>query len=195
MSSPPLFTMGDDYYHDYLFIFLTSILPNLRDVNLSNNGFPSASLDEFSRKCPNLENITWHRRHGFLRSRYWSVMKYAANVKEIHMDNSTFFGGRAGRLALFSDLEDDDDGVFLFSLCSNKLKRVSIRNATFYDYESHGEKTVVVPQTALIKFVRNVPSLKWFRSKSIQREYGHVTVGTTRYWIFKLIIIIDDYFT
>ena len=92
-------------------------------------------------------------------------MKDAANVKETYIDDSTFFGASAGRRALFLDLEDDEQSnFFLFYKCSNKLERVSIRNGTWYDYESDVKKTVVVPQTALIKFVRNALSLKWFRS-------------------------------
>ena len=161
MSSPPPFTdIGDN---DLAFYF-PSLLPNLREVNLSNNGFYPSCLKRISKKCPNLERITWHNIDKLdINGR---EMKHAANMKEMYMDNSAFFGGSAGRRALFSDLEDEKySNFFLFYKCSNKLESVSIRNATFSDYESDGEKTtVVVPQNALIKFVRNVPSLKWFRS-------------------------------
>ena len=161
MSSPPPFTdIGDN---DLAFYF-PSLLPNLREVNLSNNGFYPSCLKRISKKCPNLERITWHNIDKLdINGR---EMKHAANMKEMYMDNFAFFGGSAGRRALFSDLEDEKySNFFLFYKCSNKLENVSIRNATFSDYESDGEKTtVVVPQNALIKFVRNVPSLKWFRS-------------------------------
>ena len=51
-SLPPSTTMEEND----LCNFFSSILPNLRDVNLSNNGLSSESLYEFSRKCPNLSD-------------------------------------------------------------------------------------------------------------------------------------------
>ena len=72
---------------------------------------------------------------------------------------------------------------FLFSYSSKKLERVSIRNAKYTNITTnvvssstnHVENndneiatgTIItnqIPQEALIKFVRNVPSLRWFRS-------------------------------
>ena len=46
--------------------------------------------------------------------------------------------------------------TFLFCHCSKALERVSIQNMKCDDE--------VVPQDVLIKFVRNVPTLRWFRS-------------------------------
>ncbi|MGK3762516.1 MAG: hypothetical protein ACI8RD_014834 [Bacillariaceae sp.] len=49
--------------------------------------------------------------------------------------------------------------------CSKALERVSIRNAK---WQKDGDNTNTVPQNALIKLVRNAPSLRWFRSDLTQ---------------------------
>ena len=63
-----------------------------------------------------------------------------------------------------SDLKNSPD-LFLFHKCgSTVLERVSIRNAKWYGFD-HDEDPIIIPQNALIKFVRNAPkSLRWFRS-------------------------------
>ena len=54
---------------------------------------------------------------------------------------------------------------FIFHRCCNALERVSIRNTRCY-----GNVLISIPQNALIKFVRNVPSLRWFRSDLTQEN-------------------------
>ena len=63
-----------------------------------------------------------------------------------------------------SDLKNSPD-LFLFHKCgSTVLERVSIRNAKWYGC-FRIEGSIIIPQNALIKFVRNAPkSLRWFRS-------------------------------
>ena len=99
-------------------------------------------------------------------------IRYAFNMKEIIMDDSASDGGCRQRLA---DLKNDRyKHIFLFHKCrSTVLERVSIRNASFkynLNYDRF-EKTVFVPQNALIKFVQNAPSsLKCFRSNLSQEN-------------------------
>ncbi|OEU18131.1 hypothetical protein FRACYDRAFT_268865 [Fragilariopsis cylindrus CCMP1102] len=89
-------------------------------------------------------------------------MRTAKNLKVIMMDDSEFYNQdeREFEVEEISDLENHRDtpnpNPFLFDCCSTALERVSIRNA-----KSSGE---VFPQNLLIKFVRNVPTLRWFRS-------------------------------
>lgn len=80
------------------------------------------------------------------------------------MDDSVFYCGLPRQL---SDLDTDQySNTFLFHRCSTKLERISIRNAM---YSPGIGTTTVVPQNALIKFVRNAPStLIWFRSSLTQ---------------------------
>jgi len=124
---------------------LDAILPNVETINVSNTVFGYADTCRFS---------------GF----------YRKNLKQIMMDN-TFYG--VSRHAL----NDDDLGPalqrasdlhnypneFLFARWSASLVRVSIRNVKYV-------KGVLIPQDTLIKFVRNAPSLRWFRSDLTQEN-------------------------
>ena len=64
------------------------------------------------------------------------------------------------------------NGIHMFHYCSNKLERVSIRNARYrYRYHFDGiEMTPFLPQEVLIKFVRNAPCLRYFRSNLTQEN-------------------------
>ena len=66
-----------------------------------------------------------------------------------------------------SDLENEEHaGIFLFYECTSKvLERVSIKNAKYGGHHTEQEDVFPIPQTALIKYVRNAPiSLRWFCS-------------------------------
>merc|ERR1711971_1210763 len=80
--------------------------------------------------------------------------KHANNLRVLIVDDSVFLGNDIEKL---SDLNNHQD-FFLFHLCCKVLERVSFRKAKYYNNN-------IIPQDALIKFVRNAPlSLKWFRS-------------------------------
>ena len=162
ISSPPPNTVIGDTID--LYYFLSSILPNLRVINLSNNG--CGSLYTFSKNCPNLEKITWHnidRKQSAISIDGYDMGR-AANLKQIYMDDSVFWLDHADERHQLSDLENDEhSNIFLFNQCRTKLERVSIRNAKWYGYGC--PEDTVIPQKALIKFVRNaLTSLRWFRS-------------------------------
>ena len=124
---------------------------------------PMHVLSNVSHHCPDLEKVTWNniRDDQFVKLNGWS-MRTAKKLKVIMMDDSQF--DRTDYHAedeweeeemLLLDL-DNHRNKFLFYHCSTALERVSIRNANWED--------VGIPQNALIKFVRNVPTLRWFRS-------------------------------
>jgi len=142
------------------------LLPNLHEINLSNVGISCRILIQFSINCPLLEKVTWNNIHGqysgFKLDGY--CMESAKNLKEIVMDDSEFHCSQRENDKM-SNLEEEEEhrDKFIFCRCSNTVERVSIRNAKctidYYD------TTKVVPQNALIKFIRNAPtSLRWFRS-------------------------------
>ena len=129
-----------------LVLFLSEILPNLLEINLSNisTNYTETFLS-FSRHCPHLKKVTWNNIiNNVFFGLHGRLLKKAKNLKEIIMDDANFYDNEYHR------------ATFLFCHCSKALERVSIRNMK-WDSE-------VVSQDALIKFVRNVPTLRWFRS-------------------------------
>ena len=142
-----------------LLYLMAHILPNLRQINLSNFNTRLSSLRELIQNCSRLEKITWKKipsSSGMDINGY--DLEKATNLKEIYMDDAEFFP--CPFMFHQSSLESHKyPRIFLFHQCgSNKLERVSIRNATYGN-------AVYFPQEALIKFVRKAPpSLRWFRS-------------------------------
>ena len=141
---------------------LALILPNLKEVDLSNTIVSPSALVSFSDKCSHLEKITWNNNiddRAFRVNIDGSEMRNAKNLKEIYMNDFEFVS------LLFNDalwdLDNDDySHIFLFHKCSHVLERVSIKNSKLSFSQS-----VYIPQNALIKFIRNAPvSLTWFRS-------------------------------
>ena len=165
------------YYECYTLSYaLASMLPNLQELDLSNPRFPPgwACLNNFLSCCKRLKRITWNNinpsSHVFLTGPY--LGNYASRLQELYMDDSTFLDiGRdlidGGRM---SDLDHKAHaGIFLFYKCtknSKLLRRVSIKNAKYIGSRSEEKNDLhAIPQTALIKYVRNAPpSLRWFRS-------------------------------
>jgi len=133
---------------------LSRILPNLLELNLSNGDYCGSTLRSFTEHCPLLEKIIWNN----IRNTYIELdgynMRNGRNVKELVLDDSTFSP------ILHEQLSDLNHPTYLFQEIAYKLERVSILNAKL---RNCGVRTV--PQSALMKFVRNGPSsLKWFRS-------------------------------
>ena len=107
-------------------------------------------------------------------------MNCKSNLKELCMDDSVFHNNEwVLEYDKMADLENEEyAGIFLFYKCTSKvLERVSIKNAKFGRYvrdstasiyggdHNFQEDILAIPQTALIKFIRNAPaSLRWFRS-------------------------------
>ena len=136
--------------------YLSHILPNLQELDLSNTKFTSCVLVNFSRNCPRVEQITFNN---IQRCSYISLdgedMQHAHNLRLLIVDDSVFC---VYNIEKYSDLINNQD-TFLFHKCCKVLERVSIRKAKY----GHGRN--IIPQDALIKFVRNAPpTLKWFRS-------------------------------
>jgi len=84
------------------------------------------------------------------------------NLKEIFMDDSEFYTCHHLILDALADLKTPRfKDACIFEYCNKALERVSIRNARVRIF---GEPSVPIPQAALIKFVRRIPTLRWFRS-------------------------------
>jgi hypothetical protein len=143
--------------NNYLPRALAQMVPKLREVYLSNMHDINLILRDLSVKSPLLEKVTSNnnKNEGILLN--GSVMRSFNNLKEIHMNNTSFYW--SGSDDNIADLNNHQD-IFLFHKCCKSLERVSIQNAK-YSYPRIGK----LSQNALIKFVRNAPpNLRWFRS-------------------------------
>ena len=153
---------------------LFCILPNIRVLDLSNwvVGYHSGKfIEDFSTNWPYLEKITWNNIPRWTEIYLDGIdMRPWKNLNEIIMDNCTFYCAY-GMLNWMSDLTTNQISsrpkYFLFHRCRKGLERVSIQNATCYDTRGCN---IIIPQSALIKFVRNTPTLKWFRSDLTQKN-------------------------
>jgi hypothetical protein len=120
-----------------------------------NSGLRGSTLVHFSNNCPLLEKVTYHNIKDISDIYMCGTdMGSLNNLKEIHMNNSAFYC-------------ENPDAHFIFYLCCKALERVSIRDAKLHLYEQADK---IVPQTTLIRFVRNVSSLRWFRSDLTQEN-------------------------
>ena len=156
---------------------IMKILPKLREVDLSGTTVTNGIINELSYYCPLLEKVVTSRSSlsdGInLTGLAMSDSRY---LKEIHMNNVVFcIHLRDGNK--MSDLNNHRE-MFIFHHCCKALERVSILNMKLEHSSVHGWKLkrdqmhLFQPdhdessfiQNALIKFVRSVPSLRWFRS-------------------------------
>jgi hypothetical protein len=130
---------------------LCLLLPNLRHVNLTNLSVGRAMLDNLSSRCRHLESITSRCNLVFLRGPKFSLPL----LKELLVDDSLFV-----RYDSWCDEPMAEDPV-IFKYCNRILERVSIKNVLCRnDYKREGPLT----QGTLMRFVRDTPNLKWFRS-------------------------------
>ena len=150
---------------------LSLILPNLREIDLSNIPcFLSGTM--LTLHCPHLEKITWNNSandpHVQLSDTRVQLSGHGMinGIKEVTMNDSLFYCIQP-EIDQMLDLENHRD-TFIFHHCSKALERVSIRNAKWGFITGIID---VVPQDALIKFVRNAPStLRYLRSDLTQEN-------------------------
>ena len=95
------------------------------------------------------------------------------NLTELYLDNSTFFlHTPTGMGEITSPLNENvqethgrsrsaAENRTLLDECNSRLEKISLLNAK---YSNGRREQFRLPQIALIKFVRNTPTLKWFRS-------------------------------
>jgi len=147
-----------------LAIALSGIVPNLRELNLSNTcGSSGTVLQSFSENCPWLEKITCNNNDNIYAD--GSEIQSATNLKEIIMDDCKFVSYLKNPIII------NNTTAFLFHCWSSKvLERVSILNARYRI--SGGNSDELILQNAIIKYIRNgaPPSLRWFRSELSQKN-------------------------
>ena len=164
---------------------ILSLLPSLLEINLTNTIW-QGSNSENSFPCPDcFEKLTWNGRRQKYQAHKPNIPNIK-NIKEIYMDD---YVGGAKRIEyeahsiLWNMEKKSKKRLTIFSnlRSAKKLERLSIRNVR---YRFHNEEnTVVFPQRALIKFVRNTlpPNVQWLRSDlskanvvSLQLDYPQI---------------------
>jgi hypothetical protein len=86
---------------------------------------------------------------------------FSNNLKEIYMNRSRFCCSDSRKEEMSNLTNPAFNNEFMLHNCYKTLERVSIRTAS---WDSRRGEYTIIQQNALIKFVRNVPSLRWFRS-------------------------------
>ena len=88
-----------------------------------------------------------------------------ATIKVLMMDNSTFYFSEVSQDKM-SDLIHHPENIHLSQLQQGFWNVYRLKMPKFYAWKND----INIPQGALIKFVRNAPSLKWFRSDLTQEN-------------------------
>jgi hypothetical protein len=128
------------------------MMPCLREIDLSNAHVTGSVLRKIADACPELEKLTWNHNQKVART---ALIKYRG-LKEIYMDDSIFVYACVDTM-IQGELRYND--LFCLRCCNTFLERVSLKNAKCSI--SGGQN---FPQIGLVRFVRNTPSLRWFRS-------------------------------
>jgi hypothetical protein len=139
-------------------------MPCLQEIDLSNANVTESALGYFAYECPVLKKVVWNN-HYANTSMSGKALKMCQHLKEIYMDDSVFTYDFGESQLILAPAEWRDYCIFYH--CNEKLERVSLKNAKCREprvFSSPGP-TQIFPQIGgLIKFVRNTPSLRWFRS-------------------------------
>ena len=149
---------ASDRFRTTLLKILTNLLPRLQAVDLSHARYEWSGLDHFRWKYPGLEKIPWtDAPRVCLGLSGLTLLKL--RLKELYLDNQAF---HIWDSAMFS--EDLSDDCIFFNCNHARFERVSLKNAQFYRLGVRLHEKHPLPQSALIKFVRCTPTLRWFRS-------------------------------
>jgi len=141
---------------------LRMILPKLTEMDFSNAlGYSNGIFTELFQ-CPLLNKVISNNNNDGVHLN-GSGLKSTKNLKEIHMNNTIFHCTPYTTKYKFSRLKTHPE-VFIFHECCKYLERVSVRNMKFPCCTVNKDEVFNFIQNALIKFVRNAPSLRWLRS-------------------------------
>jgi hypothetical protein len=125
--------------------WLGSAFPNLRNLELRQCKYCDLlDLEAFATTCPRLASVTWHSMECYAGS-----FDCIRNLKVLDMDEAFFYEDTANEI--FSNL--------------GALERVSFKNVRFGLLSRWPHTSFVPPpQPWLVRFVREAPNLRWFRS-------------------------------
>jgi len=138
-----------------LLLTLSYILPNIRELDVSNTSMSPTYFQQFIQRCPLLEKVKWNNNRARL-SANGRQMKSLENLKELCLDNFLlsiddspleYIGNNRVNDNDVDDDDNDDDEIdevteykamstidaypdaFLFHKCCKVIERVSLRNS------------------------------------------------------------------
>jgi hypothetical protein len=120
-------------------------LPNVVEVDFSHSR-TACILTLHDLRSDRLEKVTWHG-HSCRLPLPGDYLINCPKLRELYMDGACF---------------DAKRGDLLLVSLQDRLARVSIMDAHYYAEFRRDPKPI--PQSMLIRFVRNAPNLRWFRS-------------------------------
>lgn len=139
-----------------LFYFLSTILPNLNDLDITNveTSHGRIPVEIFcTERCPALTKVTWKNCSGLYECGY--EFRQIANLTHLYLDGSTF-----SRYGLVHGVARSN--LFLFVRC-RQLTHLSLKGARIITFNGNNTEQPL-PQESIIDMVRHCPTLRWLRS-------------------------------
>jgi len=180
ISLHPTASKKDRKMHACIPKFISAVMPNLKEIDMSHAIVTQSAISDFSKKCPNLERFTWNcckeatafvtgQDFRFINAR--SIL-HESKIREVFMDDAVLYvpgewtygyqPQQTPEERILGRLESDESLGSIFSYLSSTLERVSIKNLGVNTISDR--KKVKISQKVLIKFVRSMPHLVWLRS-------------------------------
>ena len=132
---------------------LSLIVPNLKRIDVSQVPLTSIAVSWLVENNPNLKSIRWNKSYIWpINNDSCEHIKACQNLEEVYLD-------RASLVFCHEDMDSD----FLwacFASNSQNLRRISLQKTMRY----RNWRFSPLPQSGLMKLVRNSPNLQWFRS-------------------------------
>lgn len=148
------------------------ILPNLRELDMTNVRQHPYVLQRLVRKFPQLTCIKWSGNHMInthimgrrdLNPRLTSLNP--VSLTELSVDGTAFFGYYNHAFSDVQSMFDEDMSNHISYLFNGlpRLERISMMNAT-WSVDEDSKYRRPISQEMLIKLVRHHPTLRWLRS-------------------------------
>lgn len=143
-----------------ILLLLSSILPNLQDLDLSDvePSFRNAILFLFTSLSPALEKIMWKNCRGLHQCGYEFLA--ARRLTHLNLDGATLSVNVMTMAGPRPASELRFTRVYMFVRC-RRLEHLSLKDATMMVSDTERE---TLSQQMLIKTARGHPNLRWFRS-------------------------------
>jgi hypothetical protein len=159
---------------------LSLLVPNLKEIDMSLTSLTSLGVAWLAEHNLNLECIRWnHSLIWPINHHAYDILRACRNLKELHIDDARLLftpprrtrtraeinlAQNAGNNLNNNDVDteemDVEDMWNSLAESSKSIERVSCRRSKWY----RNSKFRAFSQESLMRFVRNAPNLKWFRS-------------------------------